>query len=122
MTVVEVANGLVALVRQGQFEEAAKTYYSPNILSVEAMGEDREARGIEAIAAKGEWWEANNETHGVEVSEPYIHGDQFAVVMKFDITPKATGKRGMMEEVAVYTVQDGKITEERFFYGPSMMG
>jgi ketosteroid isomerase-like protein len=32
------------------------------------------------------------------------------------LTPKATGERVTMEEVALYTVKDGKITEERFFY------
>jgi ketosteroid isomerase-like protein len=32
------------------------------------------------------------------------------------VTPKATGKRMQMDEVAVYTVRDGKIVEERFFY------
>jgi ketosteroid isomerase-like protein len=33
-----------------------------------------------------------------------------------DITPKATGERIMMDEVGVYTVEDGKIVEERFYY------
>jgi hypothetical protein len=34
----------------------------------------------------------------------------------FDITRKATGERVNLREVAVYTVQDEKITREQFFY------
>ncbi|WP_348629610.1 SnoaL-like domain-containing protein [Mesorhizobium sp. WSM1497] len=33
-----------------------------------------------------------------------------------DITPKATGERVTMDEVGLYTVKNGKITEERFYY------
>jgi ketosteroid isomerase-like protein len=34
-----------------------------------------------------------------------------------DMTPKATGQRMTMDEMAVYTLKNGKIAEERFFYG-----
>ena len=34
-----------------------------------------------------------------------------------DMTVKETGARMKMDEVGVYTVKDGKIVEERFFYG-----
>jgi ketosteroid isomerase-like protein len=33
-----------------------------------------------------------------------------------DVTVKETGQRHTMDEVALYTVEDGKITEERFYY------
>jgi ketosteroid isomerase-like protein len=33
-----------------------------------------------------------------------------------DITVKETGARQQMDEVGVYTLKDGKIAEERFFY------
>ena len=74
------------------------------------------AHGKEALRQKGEWWQANHEVHGGSVEGPYVNGDQFAVRFKFDITPKATGERVTMDEVGVYTVKDGKITEERFYY------
>jgi hypothetical protein len=32
------------------------------------------------------------------------------------VTPKATGMRRTLEEVAVYTVKGEKITREQFFY------
>lgn len=32
---------------------------------------------------------------------------------------KPTGKRQSMEEMALYTVKDGKVVEEHFFYNPN---
>ncbi len=43
-------------------------------------------------------------------------GHQFVVFFTLDITPKATGKRIVLEEVGVYTVnKEDKITREQFF-------
>ncbi len=33
-----------------------------------------------------------------------------------DVTPKESGQRMTMDEMAVYTIKNGKIAEERFFY------
>ena len=33
-----------------------------------------------------------------------------------DVTQRESGNRIKMDEVALYTVKDGKIVEERFFY------
>ena len=41
---------------------------------------------------------------------------QFAVHFTFEVTPKSTGRRTMLEEVGVYTVEDDQITREQFFY------
>ena len=60
---------------------------------------------------------ALRQIHGVQVEGPYVNGDQFVVRFKMDLTPKATGERRTMDEVGLYTVKDGKIVEERFFYG-----
>jgi ketosteroid isomerase-like protein len=48
---------------------------------------------------------------------PYPHGDdRFAVRFVYDITQKPTGRRVMMDEVAVFTVANGKIVREEFYY------
>jgi ketosteroid isomerase-like protein len=39
------------------------------------------------------------------------------VVFEFDVTPKATGQRVKNREIAVYTVANGLIVREEFFYG-----
>jgi ketosteroid isomerase-like protein len=38
------------------------------------------------------------------------------VRFKYDVTPKHTGKRMTMDETGLYTVRDGKIVKEEFFY------
>ena len=47
---------------------------------------------------------------------PYPNGDRFAVRFAFDITNKPSGKRMQMDEVGLFTVENGKITREEFFY------
>ena len=119
MTTQEIANDLVALCRQGKFAESGEKYWAQDVVSVEAGGPDGMdpvSRGIDAARGKGEWWAANHEMHGVEVEGPYVNGDQFIVRFKMDVTPKG-GQRTTMDETALYTLKDGKIAEERFFYG-----
>ena len=118
MSVAEVANGLAALCREAKFDEAMTAYYSPDIVSIEAMqGEGHETHGLEAIKAKGEWWAANHEVHSVKVSGPYLNGDQFAVLFTMDVTFKQNGQRSNFEEIGVYKVADGKVVHEQFYYG-----
>lgn len=119
MTTKEVADELVKLCSQGRFEEAMKSFYSPDIVSVEAgapPGQSREASGLAAVTAKGEWWTANHEVHSVKVEGPLVASSHFAVTFKLDVTFKPEGKRFQMEEIAVYKVADGQIVYEEFFY------
>jgi ketosteroid isomerase-like protein len=119
MTTKEVADKLVKLCSAGKFTEATEALYSPDIVSMEAgapPGQSREAKGLAAVKAKGEWWTANHEVHSVSVEGPLIAGAHFAVTFKLDVTFKPESKRFTMEEVAVYKVVDGKIVYEEFFY------
>ena len=117
MSTQDIANDLVALCKQGKFAESGEKYWASDVLSVEPMGDNAESRGIDAARGKGEWWSSNHDIHGVEVEGPYVNGDQFVVHFKMDVTPKASGQRMTMDEMAVYTVKNDKIAEERFFYG-----
>jgi hypothetical protein len=61
----------------------------------------------------------NHDVHAAIAKGPYVLGDRFAVVFNYDLTPKTgpdSGKRVSMEEVALYTVKDGKIVREEFMY------
>jgi hypothetical protein len=75
-----------------------------------------EMSGIDAIRGKHEWWEANNEVHSIEANGPFLAQDQFAVQFIWDATFKPTGQKQSMTEMALYTVKDGKIVREQFFY------
>jgi hypothetical protein len=51
------------------------------------------------------------------VEGPHLHGeDRFALIFKSVMREKASGNEIPMEEVAIYTVKDGKIVREEFFY------
>lgn len=118
-----IANELVALCRAGRNHEAVDKFYAPNIVTVESTaGPDTpaEQHGIEAVRGKGKWWVENNEIHSAVVNGPFISADkQFAVEYTYDTTFKPTGKRGTMREMALYTVENGKIVHEHFFYNPA---
>jgi ketosteroid isomerase-like protein len=114
MNTREVAEAFTALLREGK--DAGEAFWHEDVSSIEAMGEQRAVHGIEAVRAKSAWWVANHELHGFEVEGPYVNDDQFALHMRIDVTAKATGERMRMAEVGLYTVQDGKVVEERFFY------
>ena len=116
MTTAEIAKEFTDALRAGKFA-AAEGFWSDDVASFEAMdGPMREVRGRDNVHAKGEWWTANHDVHGFEAFGPYVNGDQFTLRFKIDVTPKADGKRVQMEEVGLYTVRNGKIAEERFFY------
>src|SRR5580698_6919808 len=109
MTTQEIAEELVKRCSQGKFHECLE-FYSPDVVSMEAgapPGGSRESKGIEAVKAKGEWWVANHEVHGVKVEGPLVAGSQVAVTFKMDVTFKPQSKRFTREEVGVYKVADG---------------
>ncbi len=117
-----VGKKLVEMCREGKMKEAIDALYSPDIVSIEAgapPGGSAKSEGIAAVKGKGEWWEANHEVHKAEVEGPFPHGDRFIVRFKYEVTGKAgpmAGKRFVMDEAALYTVKDGKVVHEEFFY------
>ena len=114
-----VAEELVSFCRAGRNIDAINSLYSPDIVSVESMGNEqmpREMKGLNAVRQKNEWWAANNEVHSAKVDGPFVGEDKFAVYYNFDVTSKPLGKRVQMEEMALYSVKDGKIVREQFFY------
>jgi ketosteroid isomerase-like protein len=117
MTTTELAKDFTNLLKQGDHAGAAAKHNADSIMSYEAAeGPMAVCEGSEAVKQKGDWWRENHELHAEIVEGPYVNSDQFAVFFKMDVTPKATGERAMMDEVGVYTVKDGKIVEERFYY------
>ena len=118
MSTQDIANDLGALCKAGKFDEAAEKYWADDVLGVEAApGDMAQIRGKDAARGKGEWWSNAHEVHSSEVEGPYVNGDQFVVRFKMDLTQKETGNRIQVDEVGVYTIKNGKIAEERFFYG-----
>ena len=119
MTTYEIGQKYVALVREGRREECLSTLFSPDAVSVEAAalpGRERTVRGLDALRAKSRFFLDNNEVHTLEVFGPYPHDDRFVVRFVLDATLKSSGQRRSVDEVGLFTVADGKITREEFFY------
>ena len=119
---LEVGKQLAELCRVGKNLEAIDTLYSNDIVSIETRGDahmPQRMQGIDAIRGKNQWWLDNHEIHSGSVDGPYPNGDRFIVRMRYDVTPKIgpfAGKRMQFEEAGLYTVRDGKIVQEEFFY------
>ncbi len=117
-----VGHKLVDYCRNGLNLEAIATLYSPDIVSVEAMGSETvpaEIRGIDAVVAKNKRWYDSNEIHHAAADGPFPHHDRFAVIFEYETTAKdgpRKGQRATFQEVAVYTVKDGRIVREEFYY------
>lgn len=116
MSIAELATSFTALCAQGKFDEAGARYWADDVVSREPLPDDvGTARGLAAVQAKGVRWAANHEIHSVEVAGPFVSGDRFVVRFTMDITPKGQ-TRVTLDEVGLYTVKDGKIVDESFFY------
>lgn len=117
-----VGKKLVELCKAGKNAEAIDTLYSPDIVSIEAgapPGGSARSEGLAAVKGKSEWWANNHEVHSGEAVGPFPNGDRFIVRFTYDVTAKAgpmAGKRFTMDEAGLYTVKDGKVVEEEFFY------
>ncbi len=117
MNTQQVAEKLVAMCREGKNREALEELYADNCTSREMPGMPNDfVEGKSAITKKSEDWHATvEEFHSGEISDPLVGGDYFSCTMKFDITFKDRG-RSQMEELCVYSVRNGKISSEQFFY------
>lgn len=120
MTTQEVANRLVELCREGKYEQVVKELYSPDIVSVEPEGmPDRIVQGLEAIAKKGERFQSMLEkVNSTVVTDPVVAENFFSCAMLMNVVMKGVPGPVDMDEVCVYTVNNGKIVKEEFFYTP----
>lgn len=117
MTTNEVAEQLVALCRQGQFETAQRELYATDAINIEPYGTAafaKETKGLNAILEKGRRFSAMIEqVHSLVVSDPLVAGTSFACAMQLDLTIKGHG-RMRLDELCIYEVKDGKIVSEQF--------
>jgi hypothetical protein len=118
MTTKEIADRLSELCRVGDFATAQSELFAGDARSIEQHASpyfEKETTGLDAIKEKGEKWNSMvEETHSIDVSEPLIAGNSFALTMTLDVTMKEQGRMNTTE-LCVYETKDGKIISERFF-------
>ena len=115
MTLQEIADGLVSLCRQGKFREAMDAYYADDIITVEAQGDPRELKGIDACRGKAQWFDGTFETLDCQVEGPWLNDPCFLAKFSIKVRQRETGEESVMDEYALYSVHDGKVVHERFF-------
>jgi hypothetical protein len=119
MTTQEIGKRYVALCQAGKNDVCLDELYAKDAVSVEAAampGMERTVKGLDAIRGKSKSWNESNVVHSAEADGPYPNDNRFAVRFKFDVTNKLNGRRIKMDEVGLFTVENGKITREEFFY------
>ncbi|MEO1039264.1 MAG: nuclear transport factor 2 family protein [Pseudomonadota bacterium] len=120
---LRVAEAVVAANKSGEIEALLNDFYADDAVSVEAAGSDgmpRAAEGLDAIRAKHAWWNEAMEMHDSTVEGPFLFDpDRFAVRFSMDVTNRQTGEKVQGAEVGVYTVQNGKVVREEFFWAPA---
>jgi hypothetical protein len=84
MNTQQVADRLVALCREGKYEQAQDELYADDAASVEMEGSPGgtlgNVKGLDAIREKGRKWGEDVEAiHGGTMSDPVIAGDWFSV-------------------------------------------
>jgi hypothetical protein len=118
MTTQQIADRLVALCRQGDFETAQIELYGDNVSSTEPYETpdfDKEINGKDNVLAKiRKFNDMVEEAHGNEVSEPLVSGNAIAFKLTMDVKMKGHD-RSKMAELCVYEVKDGKVISEQFF-------
>lgn len=119
MTTFEIGKQLVELCRAGKNQEAKEALYAADIVSIEVAGNaavPAETKGLPATLAKGKAFVENHTIHSVTLEGPFPNGDRFIVRLVYDVTHKPSSTRRTLDEAALYTVKNGKIVREEFFY------
>lgn len=116
----DVARDFTDMLRQGQFVAARERFWAADVRSIEPHdlpdGIAAEVSGIEAARAKTARWLGTRHIHDLSIDGPFVTGNQFALFLDMMIAGRSSGADQPFTEIAIFTVRDGRISEERFFY------
>ncbi|MFD1158623.1 nuclear transport factor 2 family protein [Roseovarius aestuarii] len=120
---IKLGREFVQAMRNRRGIEHVDEIYAENAESVEAVvppGRDvRIAKGRGAIKAKRGDWLATHDIHKLDADGPFVHPpNRFGVRYEAQVTQKATGREMTLREIAIYTVEGGKVVREEFFMLP----
>ena len=118
LTTIEVAHRYAEGFRTGDLEAAGRML-DPDVTRVAPMesdGEEIEVRGLAAIATNADRQMENVELNAVDVSEPLVATDSFAIKFTFDETRLDTGQRQTTSKISLCRVAAGRIVREEVFY------
>jgi hypothetical protein len=120
MTTKEIANKLVTRLRAYDYQNLYEDMFSSDARNVEAaeMGPDQPliTTWTDALNVKGMAFAQTFETLSSEITDPLVNENQFILQMTHTVKNLHTGETKTESEYILYTVENEKIVEERFFY------
>jgi uncharacterized protein YbjT (DUF2867 family) len=114
----EVADRYVSAFRAGDLDAALRLLSADvvRVAPMETAPGPGELRGVRAIMDNSSRLNAGYQIHAVDIGDPFVRDDQFAVRFAFDQTHLPTGTRGMAVKISLYTVADAAIVREEVYY------
>lgn len=117
-SVAEIADRYVSAFRAGDLDAALRLLSADVVRAapLDTAEGPGELRGVQEIMNNSGRLNAGYQTHAVEISDPLVRGDQFAVRFAFDQSHHATGKRDTAVKISLYTVAGAAIVREEVYY------
>ncbi|MBC8142823.1 MAG: nuclear transport factor 2 family protein [Armatimonadetes bacterium] len=114
-TTEEIAQKLVAYLGENANVAAIDALYDDAIETVEA-DPVRTRSGKATVRASMQGFADTHSFRYTHISEPLVSGSNFALHLRFEATNTASGQGFAVDEIGVYTVKEGHIVREQFFY------
>jgi len=119
MTTAEIAHRLHSLVETGEYDKAYDELFDSNVVAKEPQLVQlglAEVKGIDAVKGKVQALSAGiAQLNSREMSVPIITDKHIAFTNKVEATMK-DGSAFQLNEICLYTVDQGKIVSEEFIY------
>lgn len=119
-TIHQVARDFTALLREGEFVAAGERYWANEVTSIEPAdlpdGIRTTVSGKAATRRKCTARFGPALIDEIGIDGPFVTGNQFALFLDLVTLDPVSGTRQPFTEIALYTVRDGQIAEERYFY------
>ena len=115
-TPAEIGADVAAMLRSKTKDREIwdKWWDDRRITSIE--GDGSTWTGRDALNAKNQAWEAENEVLDFKVKGPFVGATGFSLHYDVKLKNRNSGDTMQMTEVAVYTVENGKVVREEFMY------
>jgi|SRR6185437_3574854 len=116
ITIPEIANRLASLCGELKFVEAYAELFSEHAESIDPIYKNEPLKGLGNLIEREKQFLASAEIHAINVSDAIFAGSYFSVIISMDFTRHGQ-EHQMIEELAVYKVEFGKIVSQQFFIG-----
>ncbi|MGC0249065.1 NAD(P)H-binding protein [Pseudactinotalea sp. Z1748] len=118
LTTHEVGHRYAEAFRTGRLDDAGGLLAADvvRVAPLEDGGVEREVRGLPAITENAQRQVEGADMESVQVDDPLVGGDRFAIRFTFAMRDRETGERFRIVKMSVCTVASSRIVREEVFY------